>query len=38
VILTLPILERGRTIDTISRDDTERAMDQLQGLLDHVSA
>ena len=36
VILTLPILERGSTIDTVSRDDCERAMDQLQGLLSNV--
>ena len=37
VIFPLPILERGSTIDTVSRDDAERAMDQLQGLLEHVS-
>ncbi|MFC6239244.1 TIGR03619 family F420-dependent LLM class oxidoreductase [Longivirga aurantiaca] len=37
VIFPLPILERGKTIDTVSRDDAERAMDQLQELLTHVS-
>jgi alkanesulfonate monooxygenase SsuD/methylene tetrahydromethanopterin reductase-like flavin-dependent oxidoreductase (luciferase family) len=38
VILTLPILERGSTIDTISRADAEGAMDQLQGLLEFSAA
>jgi probable F420-dependent oxidoreductase len=38
VIFPLPILERGSTIDTVSRDDAERAMDQLQGLLDRLPA
>lgn len=37
VILTLPVLDRGHTIDTISRDDAERAMDQLQDLLDYAA-
>jgi probable F420-dependent oxidoreductase len=38
VILTVPLLERGQTVDTVSRDDAERAMDQLQGLLGRVPA
>lgn len=38
VILMLPVLERGATIDTFTRDEAERSMDQLQGLLEFSHA
>lgn len=38
VILMLPILKRGDTIDTFSRDEAERSLDKLQGLVEFARA